>query len=59
MRRAAYTAEFDQNTGEPALKEDDDELGWLNGGILLKWADIESLEFMPLAAPSREGVRDV
>ena len=51
----AYAAEFDQGTGEPALKEGEDELVWLNGGILLKWADIESLEFMPLAAPRREG----
>ncbi|WP_420446288.1 DUF6338 family protein [Candidatus Poriferisodalis sp.] len=54
----AHAAEFDQGTGEPALREDEDEFVWLNGGILLKWADIESLEFMPLAASGREGFRD-
>lgn len=55
----AYAVEFDQDTGEPAFGEDEDEFVWLDGGILLKWADIESLEFMPLAASGREGVRDV
>jgi len=50
----AYAAEFNQDTGEPALRVDDGDLVWLGGGILLKWADIESLEFMPLAALSRE-----
>ena len=54
----AYAAEFDQGTGEPALREDKRGLVWLNGGILLKWADIESLEFAPLAASGREGYRD-
>lgn len=54
----AYAAEFDQGTGEPALREDTQGLVWLNGGVLLKWADIESLEFAPLAASGREGSRD-
>ncbi len=55
----AYGAEFDQCTGEPALQEDEDGLVWLNGGILLKWADIESLEFMPIPAPGQKDPQDV
>lgn len=54
----AYAAEFDQGTGDPVLHEGGVRFMWLRGGILLKWADIESLEFMPLPSAGREGTRD-
>ena len=39
----AHAAEFDQDTGDPVSL--DGGYVWTGGGILLKWADIESLEF--------------
>ena len=39
----AHAAEFDQDTGSPIWL--DGGYLWTGGGILLKWADIESLEF--------------
>lgn len=39
----AHAVEFDQDTGDPDSL--DGGYVWTGGGILLKWADIESLEF--------------
>ena len=38
-----HAAVFDQDCGNPARRDGD--YVWTGGGILLKWADIESLEF--------------
>ncbi len=48
----AHAVEFDQDSGYPARLDGD--YVWTSGGILLKWADIESLEFRPIDAPGRE-----
>ena len=39
----ARAAVFDQDSGNPVRRDGD--YVWTGGGILLKWADIESLEF--------------
>lgn len=52
----AHAAEFDQVTG--ALKRTDGEIAWLDGGILLRRSDIESLEFVPTATASWGGATD-
>ena len=48
----AHAVEFDQDSGYPVRLDGD--YVWTSGGILLKWADIESLEFRPIGAPGRE-----
>ena len=45
---------FDQDTAAPVLHNGVPVE--TNGGILLQWRDIESLEFMPLEPPAREGL---
>ena len=48
----AYATQFDQETGYPCT--DDDGFLWTGGGILLKWSDIDSLEFEYVPAPEME-----
>ena len=48
----AHAAEFDQDTGYPVRLEGG--YVWTGGGILLKWADIESLEFRQIRAMGTE-----
>ncbi len=43
----AHTVEFDDRTGAPMLRQGG--YVWTGGGILLKWSEIESLEFVDVS----------